>query len=179
MDLERGNKLNKAQKQEQIDALREKLISAKAAILTDYKGLSVAEITALRNELRKSGLEYKVVKNTLAIRAAEGTDKSSLKEHLQGPTGLLLGFGDPVAPAKAITEFAKKNDKLKVRAGVVEGQFADAAMLKSIASLPSREQLLSQMAAGFQAPATKMARLLSATVARLGYAFSALKEKKA
>lgn len=171
--------MNKDQKKVLIDELHGKFVSAKAAILTEYKGLTVAQITELRNELRKSQVEYKVVKNTLAIRAAAGTDKESLTSHLNGPTGLVLGFGDPVAPAKAIMEYAKKQEKLKVRVGVVEGQFADMDALKAIASLPSREELLSRMAGTFQAPASKMARLLNATVAQLGYALSALKEKKA
>ena len=171
--------MNKVEKKVLIDELHGKFQDAKAAILTEYKGLTVAEMTELRNELRKAQVEYKVVKNTLAIRAAAGTDKESLKEHLNGPTGLVLGFGDPVAPAKAIMEYAKKREKLKVRVGVVEGQFADVDALKAIAALPSREELLSRMAGTFQAPASKMARLLNATVARLGYALSSLKEKKA
>ncbi|MHB8173978.1 MAG: 50S ribosomal protein L10 [Nitrospirota bacterium] len=171
--------MNKNEKQELIDELRVKFEAAKAAIVTEYKGLTVSEITEFRNELRKNQLEYRVVKNTLAIRAAAGTSAQKLSEYLQGPTGLVLGFGDPVAPAKAVTEFAKKRDKLKVKIGIIEGQLASANELKAIAALPSREQLLSQMAAGFQAPASKMVRLLNATVARLGYALAALKEQKA
>jgi len=170
--------LKRDEKQGLIDELHQKLSNAKAAIITEYKGLTVAEITELRNELRKSQLEYRVVKNTLAIRASAGTAAEKLKDYLVGPTGLVLGYGDPVTPAKAVTEFAKKRDKLKIKFGVIEGQLADEKQLKAIASLPSREQLLSQMAASFQAPATQMARLLNATVARLGYALSALKEKK-
>jgi len=171
--------MNKDQKQELVNELHGKFEMAKAAILTEYKGLTVAEITDLRNELRKNQLEYRVVKNTLAIRAAAGTDADKLKEHLQGPTGLDLGFGDPVSPSKAIIEYAKKNAKLKVKIGLIEGQLANESQLKAIASLPTREELLSRMAAGFQAPASQMARLLNATVARLGYALTALKEKKA
>lgn len=171
--------MNKEQKQELVNELHGKFEKAKAAILTEYKGLTVAEITELRNELRKSQLEYRVVKNTLAIRAASGTGAEKLKDHLQGPTGLVLGFGDPVSPSKAIMEFSKKNDKLKVKVGLIEGQLANAEQLKAIASLPSREELLSRMAAGFQAPASQMARLLSATVTRLGYALTALRDKKA
>jgi large subunit ribosomal protein L10 len=171
--------LKKEQKQELIDELHGRLKDAKAAILTEYKGLTVAEITELRNELRKDQLEYRVIKNTLAIRAAKGTAAEKLEAYLQGPTGWVLGFGDAVAPAKAVTDYAKKREKLKVKVGIIEGQVADAAALKAIASLPSREVLLSQMAAGFQAPASKMVRLLSATVARLGYALTALQEKKA
>jgi large subunit ribosomal protein L10 len=170
--------LNKAQKKELIDELHGKFQKAKAAILTDYKGLSVAEITALRNELRKSSLDYKVVKNTLAIRASEGTDAEKLKGYFEGPTGLVLGYGDAVSPAKVIIEYAKKLGKLQVRVGLIEGLVADAEMLKAIAALPSREELLSRMAAGFQAPASQMARLLAATVARMGYALTALKDQK-
>lgn len=171
--------MNKEQKKELIDELHEKLMGAKAAILTEYKGLTVAEITELRNELRKNQLEYRVVKNTLAIRAAKGTAVEKLSSYLEGPTGWVLGFGDAVAPAKAVTEYAKKRQKLKVKIGLIEGQFADEGALKAIAALPSREALLSRMAAGFQAPASQMARLLNATVARLGFALTALKEKKA
>jgi large subunit ribosomal protein L10 len=171
--------LRKEQKQELIEELHGKLMDAKAAILTEYKGLTVAEITELRNELRKGQLEYRVVKNTLAIRAAKGTAAEALTGHLQGPTGWVLGFGDAVTPAKVVTEYAKKREKLKVKVGLIEGQLANEAALKSIAALPSREVLLSMMAAGFQAPASKMVRLLNATVARLGYALTALKEKKA
>ena len=171
--------MKKDEKQELVKELHGKFESARAAILTDYKGLTVAEITELRNDLRKAQLEYRVVKNTLAIRAAAGTAAEKLTEYLVGPTGLVLGFGDPVAPAKAVMAYAKKQEKLKVRVGIIEGVLADANELKAIATLPSREVLLSQMAAGFQAPATQMARLLNATVARLGYALTALEAKKA
>ena len=170
--------MNKAQKKELIDELHGKFETAKAAILTDYKGLTVAEITSLRNELRKSALEYRVVKNTLAIRAAAGTETEKLVGYFEGPTGLLLGFGDPIDPAKAAVENAKRLGKLKVKAGLIEGQVAGADMLKAIAALPGRDVLLSRMAAGFQAPASKMARLLGVTVARLGYALSALRDLK-
>jgi len=171
--------MKKDKKQELISELNEKFGRAKAAILTEYKGLTVAEITELRNELRKNQLEYKVIKNTLAIRAAAGTSAEVLIKYLEGPTGIVLGYSDPVLPAKTVVEYAKKRDKLKVKFGIVEGQLADANQLKAIAALPSRDELLSRMAAGFQAPATQMARLLSATVARFAYAMSALKDKKA
>lgn len=170
--------MNKAQKKEVVRELNGKLATAKAAILTDFKGLTVSEISELRRELRKVGVEYRVVKNTLTKLAAAGTDAEKLNSHLQGPTGLVLGFDDPVAPAKALMDFAKKQQKLTVRVGLVEGAIADLDQLKAIAALPSRDELLSRMAAGFQAPASKMARLLNATVARLGYALTALKDKK-
>lgn len=176
--------MNKTQKQDIVTELHDKFGAAKAAILTEFKGLSVAEITEFRRELRKVGVEYKVVKNTLAKRAAAGTPAEKLSSHLNGPSAIILGYSDPVAPAKAVMDFAKKLelakklDKFTVRVGIIEGSLANAEQLKAIASLPSRTELLSNMAAGFQAPATKMARLLSATVARMGYALTALKDKK-
>jgi len=170
--------LNKTQKQEVITELNGKLSSAKAAILTDFKGMSVAEITEFRNELRKSGVEYRVVKNTLTKRAAAGTSAEQLDSYLNGPTGLVMGFDDPVAPAKAVMDFAKKQQKLTVKVGLVEGTVASIDQLKAIAALPSKPELLSTMAAAFQAPASKMVRLLNATVAQLGYALTALKDKK-
>ncbi|HEX9861166.1 MAG TPA: 50S ribosomal protein L10 [Nitrospirota bacterium] len=176
--------MNKEQKQEIVKELHDKFGSAKAAILTDFKGLTVAEVTEFRSELRKANIEYKVVKNTLAKLAASGTSAEKLGSHLNGPTGIVLGYEDPVAPAKAVMEFlkkmelAKKQDKFSVKVGIIEGSLASADQLKAIASLPSRVELLSNMAAGFQAPASKMARLLSATVARMGYALTALKDKK-
>ena len=170
--------MKKAEKQVVIDDLHGKFAKATAAILTDYKGLSVADITALRNELRKSNVEFKVVKNTLAIRAADGTSAEKLKGYLEGPTGVVLGYDDPVTPAKVLMEHIKKQEKLKIRVGLVEGSIANIDQLKAVASLPSRNELLSQMAGTFQAPASQMARLLYATVARLGYALTALQDKK-
>lgn len=170
--------MKKDEKQELVNELHGRLGLAKAAILTDFKGLTVAEVTELRNELRKAQLEYRVVKNTLAKRAAAGTEAALLNDYFEGPTGLVLGFGDPVTPAKVVMDYAKKQEKLKVKVGLIEGTLADANALKAIASLPSREALLSQMAAGFQAPATKMVRLLNATIARFGYALTALEAKK-
>jgi len=170
--------LNKTQKQEVVNELNGKLSSAKAAILTDFKGMSVAEITEFRNELRKSGVEYRVVKNTLTKRAAAGTSAEQLDSYLNGPTGLVMGFDDPVAPARAVMAFAKKQQKLTVKVGLVEGTVASIDQLKAIAALPSKPELLSTMAAAFQAPASKMVRLLNATVAQLGYALTALKDKK-
>lgn len=176
--------MNKTQKQDIVKELHDKFDTAKAAILTDFKGLSVAEITEFRVELRKANIEYRVVKNTLARRAAKDTSAEQFDKYLTGPTGVILGYDDPVTPAKAVMDFvkkmelAKKQDKFTVRVGIIEGSLADANQLKAIASLPSRTELLSNMAAGFQAPASKMARLLNATVARLGYALTALKDTK-
>lgn len=148
-------------------------------MITEYKGLTVAQITELRDSLRKAGVEYKVVKNTLAGIASSGTGMSPLAGHLKGTTGLAITTTDVAAMAKAVLEFSKKNEKLVVKGAVMDGAYYDQGKVKAIAELPSREVLLSMMAGTFQAPASKMARLLSATVARFGYALHALKDKKA
>jgi large subunit ribosomal protein L10 len=171
--------LNKVEKRKFVESYHEKLKKATTAILTDFQGLTVAQISEFRNELRKiEGTDYSVVKNTLTKRAAKGTDAEKLEEYMHGPTGIVLGFGDPVSPAKTCIEFAKKFNMFEIKAGIVEGQVADQNALKAIADLPSREQMLSNIAAGMNAPATKMARLLTATVARFGYAMNALVAQK-
>jgi large subunit ribosomal protein L10 len=148
-------------------------------VITEYKGMTVAEISGLREELRGSEVEYKVVKNTLARLAAEDTPVAVATDHFKGPVAVALGYDDPIRVAKSIFDFAKKNQKLKVTGGVVEGTFYGPEDLKALAELPPREVLLGMLAGAMQAPAAKMARLFSATVARFGYALNALKVKKA
>jgi len=140
--------------------------------------MSVAEMNDFRDKLREASIEYKVIKNTLARIASEGTPAAPAKESFTGPVGVALGYDDPVSVAKAVLDFAKKNDKVKVMSGVIEGEFLDAARLKSISQLPSREVLLSMLAGCMQAPSGKLARLLSATVTQMGYALNALRDKK-
>ncbi len=152
---------------------------AKGLVLTGYKGMTVGEMTELRAEFRKDELEYKVVKNTLARIATEGTPAEPAKEYITGPIGMALSYTDSAQVAKSAIEFAKKNEKFKVFGGVIDGAYCDADTIKKIAGLPSRDVLLSMMAGTFNAPATKLAGLLNATVARLGYALSSLKDKKA
>jgi large subunit ribosomal protein L10 len=171
--------LSRKQKAEAVETLKDKFSRAKGLVMTDYKGMTVEEITDLRVEFRKADVEYKVVKNTLARIAAEGTPAEAARDHFKGPIGLALSYTDAAQVAKSALEFSKKNDKLKVMGGIIEGTFCEAPALKRIADLPSREVLLSMMAGTFQAPATKMARLLNATVVRFAYALGALKEKKA
>lgn len=171
--------LSRKQKEEAVEALKDKFSRAKGLVMTEYKGMTVEEITDLRVDLRKSDVEYKVVKNTLARIASEGTPAEAARDHFKGPIGLALSYTDAAQVAKSTLEFSKKNEKLKIMGGIIEGAFCEAAALKRIADLPSREVLLSMMAGTFQAPATKVARLLNATVARFAYALGALKEKKA
>lgn len=160
-------------------SLNDKFARAKGIVLTDYKGMSVGEITELRDALRGSGIEYKVVKNTLARIAASETPVAALKESFRGPVGVAMGYDDAAVVTKSVLEFAKKNEKIKVTCGVVDGAYCDVEQLNRIASLPTREVLLSMLAGTFQAPQAKLARLLSASVTRFAYAISALREQRA
>jgi large subunit ribosomal protein L10 len=176
---ERRDALNREEKKQAIEELRDKFQRAKGMVLTDYKGLTVAEMTEFRNVLRSSDVEYRVVKNTLARIATEDTPAAALGEHFKGPVGVAMSYDDPATAPKAVLEFAKKNEKLSVTSGVVDGTLCDAGQIKTIADLPPREVLLGILAGTMQAPAAKMARLLNATICKVAYALNALKDKKA
>jgi len=161
-----------------VSELQTKFQKAKGVVFTDYRGLNVEEITGLRNSLRSAALEYKVVKNTLARIAAEGTPVSAAKDNFTGPVGIAIGYDDPVLLVKKILEFNKINEKLQIKGGVIEGGVCSVDSLKKISELPSRDIQLSVLAGTLQAPASKFARLLNATVVRFAYAMEALKQKK-
>ena len=169
--------LNRTEKSQVISELKKKFESAKGIVFTDYRGLNVEEITELRNSLRESALEYRVVKNTLARIAAEGTPVDQAKDILAGPIGIAVGYDDPVLVVKKVLEFNKSNDKLEVKGGIVEGSVFSLDQLTTIAKLPSKEVQLSMLAGVMQAPATKLAGLLSSTLTRFAYAMEALKNK--
>lgn len=147
-------------------------------VFTDYKGLTVAELFDLRKSLRGASIEYKVVKNTLAKAASSDTSVSAASEMFKGPVGIAIGYADPVQVAKKVLEYAKKNNKLKISGGVVEGRLCNAEEIKSIAELPPRVILLSILAGVLNAPLSKMAGALSATVISFAYAVKALETKK-
>lgn len=171
-------KLNKEEKIRAVSELQAKFEKAKGVVFTDYRGLNVEEITGLRNSLRSASLEYKVVKNTLAKIAAEGTSVSAAKDSFTGPVGIAIGYDDPVALVKKVLEYVKTNEKLQVTGGVIEGSVCTMDKLKTISTLPPREVLLSMLAGVMQAPAGQLARLLNATLAQFIYAMQALKQKK-
>jgi large subunit ribosomal protein L10 len=158
--------------------LNDKLSRSKAVLFTDYKGLTVEQISSLRRIMKEAGAEYKVFKNTLVKIAAKGTPYEAAEDILIGPTGLAFGYDDPVAAAKKALEFAGKNDKLKVKSGVIEGRLYSVDEIKAISKLPSKTVLLGMLAGAFQAPATKMACALNATITKLAYALEAAKNNK-
>jgi large subunit ribosomal protein L10 len=132
----------------------------------------------MRRTLKAAEVEYKVVKNTLARIAAEGTPVGAAVEHITGPIGIAIGYDDPVIVAKKVQEYSKENEKFLIAGGVIEGRYLDPTLLKEVAKLPSRDVQLGMLAGAMSAPLTKMASLLKATIQNFGYALSALKEKK-
>ena len=161
-----------------VDELKSKMEKAKAMIFYDYRGLSVAEVTELRNSFRAAGVEYHVIKNSMLRRAAEQSGFSELAPYLTGPTAVAFGYGDPVAPAKVLVEFVKKVKKTQLKTGVLEGRVISVESVASLAELPSREQLLAQLAGTLNAPVSAFARSLSGIIAKLGYALNAVMEQK-
>jgi large subunit ribosomal protein L10 len=154
----------KEKKQATVDELHSKLGSAKSFYLTDFSGLTVKKVTELRRRLRKAGIEYVVVKNTLAERALEGLDvPSDVAAFFKGPTAVAFGSGDPVAPAKVLVDFAKENDnRPAMKAAVVENKSYTAAQVERLAKLPSREQLLSELVGCMEAPMQQLLYCLQA-----------------
>jgi len=161
-----------------VSELQGKFEKAKGVVFTDYRGLNVQEITSLRNALRESALEYRVIKNTLAKRAAEGTPVDVAKDIFTGPLGIAVGYDDPVLLAKKVLDFSKKNNKLEVKGGVIEGGICTPEQIKTISELPPREIQLSMLVGAMQSPLSKMASVLNATLSRFIYAMEALKDKK-
>lgn len=150
------------EKTQLVSEIAEKLRSSATTVITDYRGLTVAQVTELRKNLREAGVEFQVLKNTLARRATAQTDLSALDEHLTGPTAIAFSKDDAVAPAKILTEFAKKNDLLKVKGGIVEGKVVGFDQIKALADLPSREGLLSMLLSVLQAPMRNVALAVKA-----------------
>ena len=151
---------------------------AQGMVFYDYRGLTVAEVSDLRNKFREAGVEYKVMKNAMLKRAADMLDLSELDEHLVGPTAVAFGFDDPVAPAKVLVEYTKKLKKTQIKTGVLDGRVIGVNEIISLAELPSREQLLGMLAGTLNAPITGLARSLSGIICNLGYALNAVKEQK-
>jgi len=171
----------KAQKQEMVAALATQVATSPTIYVTDFTGLDVAHITNLRRRLRAVGVEYVVVKNTLARRAL--TEKQlkdgGLESFLAGPTALVLAGADPVGAAKVLTDFAKEFEKPAIKVGLVEGKPVTQAQVKSLAALPAKAQLLAQVGGAFQAPMAGFLGVLNGVLYALVGALEALKTKRA
>ena len=157
-----------------VDEISAALDGAAAAVVVDYRGLTVEQDTQLRKQLREAGVSYKVYKNTLVSRAIEGTEFESLKDSLEGPNAFAVSTEDATAPARVLAEFAKKAPNLEIKAGVVEGTFYDAAGMQEIAKVPSREVLLSKLLGSLQSPIANLARVLNQIAEQGGAADAAV-----
>jgi large subunit ribosomal protein L10 len=149
------------EKQQIAEDLRDRLSKSAIIVLTDYKGLDVAAMNDLRRKLRAEEIEYQVVKNTLLIRAAEDNDIALIKDYFKGPSAIALSYDDPVAPAKVLSQFAKENNKLEIKVGVMNGQVLDAKAINALAKLPSREVLVGQFLSALNAIPTSFVRTIA------------------
>lgn len=162
-----------------LEDLRGKLSGAQSAVLTDYRGLTVAEVSELRRRLQEKGVEFVVVKNTLAWIAAKELGLEGLRPFLEGPTAIAFGREDPVAPAKGILDFIDDKKKMDVKAGVLQGKVIGLDEVKSLAKLPSRTELLSRLLGCLQGPMVGLASCLQAPLRGFATAVDALREKQA
>lgn len=156
------------EKQKIVADLKEKIGAAVIGVLVDYKGINVADDTALRKELRENGVNYFVVKNTLLSRAVQDTELEGIKSVLEGTTAIALSNDDYAAPARILSKYADKSETFKIKAGFLDGKLADLDTINAIAKLPSREVLLATVVGAFQAPIAAFARAVQAIVDKNG-----------
>jgi large subunit ribosomal protein L10 len=170
--------MNRTEKQAAVDALTAKLAGARAIYVTDYQGLTVGKVTDLRRRLRKAGVEYVVVKNTLALRALQAASVPGLDGHVAGPTAFALSQGDAAAAAKVLTDFAKEFEKPALRAAIVDGRAVSPEQVRRMAQLPSREVLLSELAGTLQAPLAGFVGALTGLLSTFVGAVEALRAQR-
>ena len=142
--------------------IRQKFEKAQSAVLVDYRGLNVAEVTDLRNQLRKAGVEYAVLKNTMINLAIQDMGLDDMKAHLEGPTAVAFGYEDMIAPAKIAAEYGKKTKKLAIKGGACDGAYLDAAGVQALAELPSKEVLIARFMGSLMSAVSGFARLVEA-----------------
>jgi large subunit ribosomal protein L10 len=171
--------MDRDEKKKKAETLHEKLMKARGIILSGFQGITVAQDFDLRRKIAGTGAQYKVVKNSLIERAAKGTAVEPIAQKLVGTTSVAFTETDPVALAKALTEYAKENPVLTFKSGVVEGRVVSLNDLNALATLPSREQLLSKVLFLFNSPAQRVASTLSGVARNLAYVIQqGVKEKK-
>ena len=171
--------MGRTEKATTIAELREKLGTARSAVLTDFRGLSVAEITELRALLRKSAVEFTVVKNTLAKIAVMNTNLAGLATYLEGPTAIAISRKDPMAASRVLSSWSRNRPTFAVKGGMVEGQLIGPAEIAALASLPPREVLLARMAGAFQTPLQALANVLAGPVRALASVLDQVRVQKA
>ncbi|MCP3144919.1 50S ribosomal protein L10 [Pyxidicoccus xibeiensis] len=168
----------KSEKEEMIKELHEKFARTKSAVVAEFSKVDVETVTKLRKKFREGGVEYRVIKNTLARRAAQGTSVSVIADDFTGPVALCISYGDVVAPAKILTEFTKDlEDKIKIRAAVVEGRKVDVNGVKALAKLPGLPELRAQLLGMLNQPAGKLVRTIAAPGSQLARVLQAHADK--
>ncbi|MBN2057517.1 MAG: 50S ribosomal protein L10 [Candidatus Saganbacteria bacterium] len=165
-------------KKQIVDRLKEKIDTASVIVVTDYRGITVAQLTALRRKLFAEKSELKIIKNTLLRRAMESAGFKDINVHLEGPTAVLFGYEDPVAPLKALVEFVDETEKGQIKAGLIEKRPIDSKSITAMSKLPPRDVLLAKVVGGFQAPIYALVNVLQGNIRKLVYALNAVKEKK-
>ena len=161
-----------------VDSIKEKLEASQSVVLIDYRGLTVAEVTELRNQMREAGVEYQVLKNTMIKRAAEKAGIEGLDPILEGPTAVAFGINDPVAPAKILTKFAKDTKKITIKGGVLAGNAIDVAAVENLAKLPSKEEIIAKMLGSLNAPITGLVMVLSGVTSKFVRTLEAIRVQK-
>ena len=169
----------KAFKSEKIDAIKAKVEKAQVAVITEYKGYSVEEITNLRRALQKEGGDYMVTKNTLTKIAVKGTEFEPLTDLMKGPIAIAFGFEDQVSPAKIVSNFIKETKKGEILGAVLEGNLLSASEAKALANLPSKEELYAKMLGSLKSPASGVTLGINGVLAALTRAVAAVRDQKA
>ncbi|MBP3925118.1 50S ribosomal protein L10 [bacterium] len=168
----------KAFKSEKIDAIKAKAEKAQVAILTEYKGYSVEEITKLRRTIQKEGGDYMVTKNTLAKIALKGTDYEVLADAMKGPIAIAFGFEDQVSPAKAVANFIKESKKGAILGGALDGKLLSAEEAEALSKLPSKEELIAKMLGSINSPASGIVGSINAVMSQLTRTMAAVRDTK-
>jgi large subunit ribosomal protein L10 len=170
--------VKKTSKSEAVEALKSAIAAQRGAVITSFRGVTVAEMTALRKKLREVNAEIRVVKNTLVRRAAEGTPFGELSDHFKGPTAIAFSHGDPVALAKAMKDYATASPKITLQAGFLDGKALTAKEVQALAEVPSREVLLSRLVGGLSSPITRLVQALSGGPRSLVYVLESVRKQK-
>lgn len=165
-------------KTENVEEIKEKIQKAESVVLVDYRGLDVAQITELRSRYRDAGVDYKVYKNTMMRFAFKDSGLEEFNQYLKGPSAIAFGYDDPVNAAKITSEFIKDNDKLEIKAGIVDGKIIGVEAVNNLAKLPSKEVLIAQVLGGFNSPIQGFTNVLQGTIRSFATVLSAIAEEK-
>jgi large subunit ribosomal protein L10 len=166
------------EKEAVVEGIKEKIGKAQSVVLLDYRGLTVEEVTSLRDQMRQAGIEYRVLKNTMMTRAADDLGITGADELFKGPTAAAFGYEDPVAPAKILVEFIKKTKKTEIKGGMLEGRVIGSDQIKYLAELPSKEVLVTKLLGTMNAPMQNLVGVLAGVPRALVCALAAIQEQK-